>query len=299
MAKQEIRWLQALACAVVTLNAAAASPEREVDTSAFVGPVPLQYGDHTVSAALANPLEVDSFSFAGVAGDSVLLQLRGLSGGIDPSVTLRDPGGSVLGTATCTGFAGTGPCSLTLLRTLPTNGSYTINTADGGSDEAGSYQLHLERYPPVWNWTGIGYGAPATADALGHPVDIDMFAFNGVAGSSVRVTVATPAVLDPHMQIWDPAGTLLYNNFCTGFAGTGPCSNSTDLNLTATGLYRVAIFDSGLDETGAYNLQVNCLFGACPLPTDALPMPIPEPTTWMLMGLGLAGIGARLRARRG
>jgi hypothetical protein len=285
----------ALACTATALGAAAQSPEREVDASAFLGPVPLQYGDHTVNAALANPLEVDSFTFAGLAGDSIMIRLRAFTGGVEPVLTLRGPGGGIVGSAGCGsqfGFA----CSLSLSRTLAGDGAYTINVADTGADEQGDYEVHLDRYPPVNNWLGIGYGT-SYSDALAHPTDMDFFGFVGNAGTGVRVTSSVPGPHEPQMDIWDPNGLLVYSSFCGNQFGF-PCSNTKDLDLTVSGIYRVAVSEAALDEAGTYTLQINCLYGDCPLPSAPPPVPVPEPGRWLTLALGLGALGLRLRRRR-
>jgi hypothetical protein len=275
--------------------------ENAVDPTGVLGAVPMTYGDHTVNAALANALEVDSYTFSAQAGDSVRLLIRGLSPGLDPSLVLRDPAGSIVGTTFCDGSFGAfaGLCSLALDRSLPGTGLYTLNVSDVGQDEAGSYQMHLEQYPPVNNWLGVPY-ATAVNERLGHTTDLDFFAFTGVAGTGVRVSVAGQSVgLDSALQIWDPSGTRITNASCDGSFGAFAtlCVTSVDLNLSLAGTYKLGVSDVGWDEVGNYRLNVSCLFGACPLPTDPPPMPVPEPSQWALMLRGSAVLRAWRRRR--
>ena len=153
------------AVALAGLLAAAAPPlaaspiEHVIDTAGQVGAIGIAYGDHTINAALSTAVEVDSFTFAGEASDQMRVLVRTFSGGLDASLVLHGPGGAVIETAVCDGGGG-GLCSVGIDQTLATAGTFTINVQDGGSNEAGAYQLHLERYPPVNNWVGVQYATP-------------------------------------------------------------------------------------------------------------------------------------------
>ncbi len=293
---QHTHWLQALialglACAA---GPGLATPiEHEVDTTGVVGAVAIAYGDHTLGATLANALEVDRFTFMGQAGDSARVLLHTLAGGLDPALVLRSPTGTTLASASCSGNDGFGRpilCSTALDWTLSETGRYTVNLSDIGADEAGAYQLQLETYPPKNNWVGFAYGTPPVAESLALPVDMDFYAFNGALGTQVRLTVRTATGgLDPYLEVWDPSGLRISDTLCNGNDGFGRpilCTNSVDLNLTMSGAYKIGLRDSGLDETGNYRLQVNCLFGDCP---STVPSPVPEAASlaYLLAGLPL------------
>jgi len=273
----------------------AASPvENPIDTTGATGFVGLSYGDHTVNAALSNALEVDGYTFAGAAGDQLLIQFGSFANGLDPSIVLRDPGGAILKTASCIG--GNGRCSTSLDQQITSTGIHTINVSDISADEAGAYQFHIDRYPPVNNWVGFAYGPPFSSE-FGHSTDMDFLAFQGNSGTSVRLTIAsTTNRLDPFVAIWDPLESPIPNLSCIG--GLGRCTASVDLDLAVSGVYKVALRELGADEIGSYNLGVNCLFGNCPSAAPISPA-IPEPETYALMlaGLGLIGYAARRRKR--
>lgn len=291
---------------IALTNQAQASPvEHAVDTLDRIDPIGLRYGDHTVNSRLATALEVDRYTFAGQAGDQLRILVHTLTGGLDPSLVLRGPtGGAILGSTWCDGndiFGRQILCSANLDMQLALAGTYTLNVSDLGADEAGSYQLHLESYPPANNWLGFQYTTPV-AETLGHTTDFDFFAFNGVVHSGIRLTVAnTTGGLDPVLEVWDPLGKRISNTVCDGndiFGRAILCSNSVDLDLSLSGVYKVGISDSGWDETGGYRLAVNCLFGDCPAPSVPPPSPIPEPGIYALMLAGLALLAKRLPSHR-
>jgi hypothetical protein len=289
---------------VLATGIASASPiERTVDTTGLIGPVTLNYGDHTLNSGLSNPLEVDRYTFAVLAGDKIRIGLHTLTAGLDPSLVVRGPtGGTIVGSTSCNGTDGFGRpslCSTSLDQTFTSAGLYTLNLSDLGADEAGSYQLHLDRYPPVNNWVGFKYATPVS-EALGHSTDMDFFAFKGVANSGVRLTVATATGgLDPVLEVWDPQGIRISNTFCSGTDGFGRpalCTDTVDFDFSQTGTYKIGISESGLDETGNYRFEVSCLYGNCPSPLDLAPA-VPEPSSFALTLAGLALL-AQLARRR-
>jgi len=250
------------------------------------GPGSLPYGSH-VEGAISTNIEVDSYTFSGLAGDHARAVISGKTGGFHPQLMLRDPGGTVLDTVHCDN--GIFTCSVLFNDVLPTTGTYTINVSQAGLDHSGDYSLHLDRHPPTTNWLPIEYGAPRNDD-LDHLSDSDYFAFLGGTGTTVEVTFAgNTGGLDPHLEIWDPAGTLISDTNCNN--GIFTCVTSADLNLVASGVYKVGLSDVGFDHTGNYTFGVSCAFGSCP-------SPFPEPSTYALMFAGLGCIAFLARRRR-
>ena len=178
---------------------------------------------------------------------------------------------------------------------LPSTGLYTLNVSDVGANDAGAYTLHLDRYTPISNWLGFGYGAPSPY-GIDHLGDSDYFAFNVNSGSQFRLTVATRSPLNTRVEVWDTSGALIRSVACTGFTTSGSCTLLLDLSASANGFYKVGVHDVGWDSIGTYQIGVTCLFGNC---ATGVPIaPVPElPSVWLL-SLGTAALGWR-RFRRG
>jgi pre-peptidase/PEP-CTERM motif-containing protein len=272
--------------AVAISRPALASPyEHAVDASG-PNPIAIQYGDHTLNAGLGSAIDLDRFTFAGIAGDRLRITVASSTPGFDPLIELRGPpGGAVLQSSFCDGFSSS-LCSTGFDLPLANSGSYVINISDVGLNETGTaYSLHLDKRS---HYAGIGYGPPEIRQLVGHKTDVDFFAFDANAGTSARINVESQTGgLDPHLEVWNPAGASVSDVFCDGFSSS-ICSTSADITFSATGTYIVGISDVGANETGGYLLQVNCLFGTCP---TSIPSPryiVPEPETYLLM---LAGLG--------
>jgi hypothetical protein len=251
------------------------------------GPGPLPYGSH-VEGDISTNIEVDSYTFSGLAGDHARAVISGKTGGFHPQLMLRGPGGTVLDTVHCD--RGILACSVLFDDVLPTTGTYTINVSQAGLNHTGDYSLHLDRHPPTTNWLPIEYGAPRIDD-LDHLSDSDYYAFLGATGTTVEVTFAgNTGGLNPHLEIWDPAGSLISDTSCD--RGILTCVTSADLSLVASGVYKVGLSDVGFNLTGNYTFGVSCAFGTCP-------KPFPEPSTYALMFAGLGCIAFLTRRRRG
>jgi hypothetical protein len=257
--------------------------ERAVDASGN-GPIQLRYGDHTVNSALANGIDVDTYTFAGKAGDHVRINVSDLTASLDAAIELLDPDGNPVGSSFCA--SGGLKCSTGFDRALTKTGTYTINISDVNSDNAGGYLLNLDARS---NFTEIQFKTPFT-DRIDHFGDVDFLAFNALGNSKARLSLASLSNgLDAHLEVWDPSGHSILDQFCA--SGGGKCTTtSNDLPLALTGTYIVAVSDVNADNLGDYQLQVNCVFNVCAVPE-------PQVTAAILAGLVIASLAGWRRQR--
>lgn len=281
--------------AVLPGMATASIIESAIDTAALSGRIGLTYGDHTINSNLATGVDDDNYSFQGTAGDQIRVIVSSSTSGFDPIVVLRDASGAIVQSASCNGNPfGAVQCTTNLDQTLSSTGLYFLNLSDIGANEAGNYNLSLYQYPPANNWDGIAYDTPLF-EQLGHRGDMDFLAFNGAAGTGVKISLASSTLgLDPQLEVWDPSGNLIESTWCNGNPfGAVKCSVVPELDLSKTGTYKIGLSDFSWNETGGYGIGVSCIYGDCP---SALPSAVPIPASIWMFGTGLVGLC--LTARR-
>jgi len=279
--------------------AAASIIESAIDTAALSGRIGLAYGDHTINSNLATGVDDDNYSFQGTAGDQIRVIVSSSTYGFDPVITLREASGATVQGASCNGNPSrtvSVQCTTSLDQTLSSTGVYFLNLSEIGANEAGNYNLSLYQYPPANNWDGIAYDTPLF-EQLGHRGDMDFLAFNGAAGTGVKISLASSTYgLDPRLEVWDPSGNLIEDTWCNGNPSRTTatrCSVVPELDLSETGTYKIGLSDFSWNETGGYGIGVSCLYGDCP---SALPSAVPIPASIWMFGTGLVGLC--LTARR-
>ena len=232
----------------------------------------IAYGQHTEGCQIIGPADRDNFTFAGTASDVVRINVRSTTPRLDLRLELRDPTGVVLIDTSCFGeVLGNGiQCSISQGLALAATGTFSITISDQNGDETGGYILQLERIPPTFEPPQVPYDSQAAVrDVVDQPTDLDFFVFDGVAGTTIQLTLSsrTPR-LDPRLEVRGPTGAVLIDTSCSGenvFGDGILCSVvASNVVLPATGRYLVIVSDSGIDETGTYDLTLNCIFGACP-----------------------------------
>ena len=235
-------------------------------------PVTLVYGDHTTGCEVDSPTDTDLFVFDAVADEQVRIIVLSETGGFDPRLELRDPTGAVIHDEFCNGrnqFGQPTICSFRANITLPLTGTYLIAMSDQGSNESGSYSLQIERIPadPINTALDDDFSID---DSIAPPTDMDFYVLQATAGVDVRITVLSQTPdLDPRLEVWDPDGVLVEDQFCNGrnqFGQPTICSFIVDITPLVTGNYVVAISDTGSNESGDYQIQTQCLS-----PFDCLP----------------------------
>jgi Concanavalin A-like lectin/glucanases superfamily len=216
--------------------------------------VPIAAGQ-TLAAAIDAPAEKDALSFAGTAGDLIVLAMTATSGGLVPEIRVFDPSGTQVCSAApgfCSGGeVETAPCALT------TSGTYTIFVDDCGNRKTGNYDLYLQRLNAPGGASAIGFGETVSAN-VSKPAQKDTYTFVASAGDIVGLALTTTSgTLVPELRVYGPNGTQVCAaapGFCSGGeAEIGSCT------LATAGTYTVLVDDCGNRKTGDYDLYVQRL----------------------------------------
>ena len=218
--------------------------------------VDLMYGEHTTGCTIGVVTDLDTFTFEGIAGDEIRITLR-TDTGMDPCIEIREPGNpDPIETLCCTGACTIREEDFALNFT----GTYLLAVSERESDQTGSYVLQLEKIPPIA--APLSLSIPydfAVSETVSPQTDLDFIKFEGADGTLVRVTRRTNTGMDPRLEIWDPAHAKIKDVSCIG-----ACTISEDLSLISSGTYLIGISEVFGDQTGGYEINIQCLFGDCP-----------------------------------
>ncbi len=106
----------------------------------------LNYGASS-SSVIGPTVDGEFFLFRGTPGDLVEISVDGLTNGLDPTVEVRDPNGTLVLDGLADGAGCTAPfnttCSFSVELSPAIAGTYSIVFFDGGTDTAGSYNFSL------------------------------------------------------------------------------------------------------------------------------------------------------------
>ena len=98
---------------------------------------------------------------------------------------------------------------------------------------------------------------------VGMPSDLDRFTFDANADDTIRIKLLSLTNgLDPRIEIRDPDGVVIKDTFCSGndvFGNGIWCAIAFDMNLSLTGQHQISISDSGANETGNYQFQLEII----------------------------------------
>jgi len=240
------------------------------------GPL-LSYVTATIDT-LSPAVDADFFTFNATAGTDIQFNVLSTTNGLDPVFEVRDPDGNVIinGAADGASCSSNLTCSFSLAFSPTLSGIYSLILYDIGINNTGVYQLSL------WCLQGncdsdadgiadgdrqnINYGVSIIDNSINFGVDADFYLYSGTAGDDIRFNVlSTTNGLDPIIVIRDPSGTVIVNGLADGAGCISnlTCSFTIDLTLVDSGTYSLAIYDSGVNNTGNYQLSLQCLFGSC------------------------------------
>ena len=251
---QSISWVIVLTLTLVFFPflVQADQPEPFVECVEGQEPTPINYGEHTNNCQIDNITDMDRFGFFGSEGEQIrVIVSETTTSAIELYLEIWDPDGLQI--------ANTAPGGNILVDlTLEKTGSYLIGIRENGANETGGYMLQLERVFPINTPVGISYDFPEN-DVINHITDMDFYIFEGETNDNIRVIVSetTTSAIELYLEIWDPDGLQIAN--------TAPGGNIlVDLTLGKSGTYLIGIRENGANETGGYEVEVQCLMLSCP-----------------------------------
>ena len=231
-----------------------APPDDHGDTPDTATPLAL---DTAASGRIAPAGDVDHFVFAADAG--VFYRIDVIGDGLpDPLVALSGPDGEWLAEDDDSGDG----LAARLYWEAPAGGSYTLAVESSaiGDARTGTYTLTVtaidisdDHGNAPASASAVALDAPLAA-VIDYATDVDVFAFDAVAGTLYRIDVAVDTLQDSVLTLSDAAGWELARDD-DGGEGLG---SRLYWEAPAAGRYTVAVASSPFweDRTGAYTLTV-------------------------------------------
>lgn len=241
--------------------------------------------------------DVDQFFFHGLVGTTVRLNVLGQTGNFGPSIVIRDPVGNVVIDGSADGAECQPPfnsiCSFQVDYDPLMTGEYSLLILDRGFNNLGAYQLSL--------WCVVGdcdndgdttadvrrttlrYGEAVTSKTIDPAVDVEMFRFMATPGDEISFTVlGLTGNFGPRIEMRDPVGMLTtlspfecqppFNSICSFTTGS--------IMPTMMGEHTLILYDRGINNIGAFQLNLNCVFSpgdfACENLQGQFPGDVPE-----------------------
>jgi hypothetical protein len=196
-----------------------------------------------VVVRLTIPGQNAELTFSGTSGEHVSLNLmNGTFPFCSPNVSIINPDGTILTSATCFGPGGFVPS-----QTLPTTGTYTIllTMADAGT---GSITANLYKVTNVTGAIAIN-GSPVTV-SLTTPGQVAALTFKATANEKATVHVTNSTIACVTIGIVKPDGTSLISKLECG--GNFALPTQT---LPATGTYTLLVVPNQAD-TGSLAVRI-------------------------------------------
>ncbi len=201
----------------------------------------------TKSKTTVSKAQLETYTFSSNAGESVIFAATS-PGALCAKADLYSPTGVLVqGNIFCDGSSNS--------IQLSTAGTYTILVYDSGLNDTGSYDFHLQ-FTTGQCGVSIDCGKTRSGNITSNS-QLDAYNFSGNVGEAVIFAAAnTSGTVCAKADLYSPTGTLIQGNvFCNG------ASNS--ITLPTTGIYTILVYDSGLNDTGFYDLHLQFTTGRC------------------------------------
>jgi hypothetical protein len=190
---------------------------------------------------------MDSYTFEGNAGDSVLVGISRVSGDLHSEIRLLDPEGNLINSAKDANY-------VEAVSGLPVTGAYTLLVGDGfwGSG-TGGYHLYLQRLNDPVGASPLSFGELALGTIL-QSVEMEAYTFAAEAGDRVLVGASpTSGYIWPEIRLYDPTGNLLNSASDSKHAEMA-------VNVLASGVHTLLVSDGfNGTETGDFGLYLQRL----------------------------------------
>ena len=197
---------------------------------------PINYGQ-TLAGSISAPGEIDSYTFSGSLNDRVTIRAWRTSGTFTRYLQLYGPSGNLI----TSGYQ--------VDRTLTEEGTYRIDIKDQYNTNTGDYLLYLEKLNNPGNVVADLECGQMTPGSIGMSVDTPpskIYTLTAAANEKVtiRVLYTSGAGFLPHMEFYDPAGTLIVSTY-----------SQIDRTLTQAGSYKLLIRDYYNTYSGTFVLN--------------------------------------------
>ncbi|UCF78197.1 MAG: T9SS type A sorting domain-containing protein [Candidatus Eiseniibacteriota bacterium] len=193
--------------------------------------------------------DMDAYAFEGAAGDSVIIQMHKVSGGMVPKIELFAPNDGLV--------EETGGSSHETIvdYSLPYSGTYMLFASDNAGDETGEYWLTLQcRQHVRASADTIAYDSVTDTLSIDPYGDLDAFVFTGDVGDSVIIQVhRVSGTFYPQLELFAPDGGLAADVW-----GSGPNKSISDFALPDSGSYTLFVSDYYGYRTGDYWVSLQC-----------------------------------------
>ena len=221
--------------------------------------MPISYGDVIACSIAPNAADIDTFRFAGSAGEKIVILVTNPGAFlINPSIELFAPDGTRVALAGNGGSFSARIADPSFMLTV--SGTHTIVVSDADSNHTGPYTLTLERVdPPSAAVQLIQYDQVKT-DEINPIGDMDVVVFNGAINDNIRILITNPGafLINPSIELFAPDGTRV------ALAGnSGSFSSLIDRVLTQPGTHAILVSDADSNHAGPYGLSLTCISGPC------------------------------------
>jgi hypothetical protein len=207
--------------------------------------------------------DVDDFTFAGTAGEEVVVFFQATSGEYASEflLTLYEPDGDQLGYVFSRGNAATlqgqgfGP-----LR-LPQTGTYSIRIRGYGGSEQGPYRFQVMpvKLPPEQISATITAGPIITGESVTPFGDVDHFTFTATRGQAINLMFQATSGLENdelYLSLRDPAGQRVTYLTSRGNAPSLEGQQTGRIVLTQDGTYVVRVEANRWGSQGPYRFRI-------------------------------------------